>query len=335
MPQFLFDGVAVASGASTTWASTQNVQITPNNYIFWQILPEASDTYSKPFNFVASSFANTDATKNFVFRMGPNLANGGGAVDASRSTLQDEWEQHYVAGGVDVVERHMSFAPAGGSVQRFITFLGRSDGTAPASSNENILGFIADKIYMRERTNTTEYLSVDAAGGFAVKNLGMSVETVGTSLTALNLKLPNSATGNFLTFSYNAAGFGEMNAYGQLYLTGSSKSGSATRPSLVTFKGVSNSAHTLWVEDVNGAPNLLIQSDGTVNIYRTTTHYVRSSNGVYFQDLSSNTQFAVLANGRIWTNQVSASAPVSGATKKLAIYNTSGVLEGYVAISTS
>ena len=290
-------------GQSNTWTAPQSTQISASNYIFKQVLPEASDTYSKPFNFIASSFANSDSTKNFVFRIGHNLANGGGATDASRSTLQDEWEQHYVAGGVDVVERHMGFTPAGGSVQRFITFLGRSDGTAPASSNENILGFIADKVYIRERTNTTEYLSVDAASGFAVKNVGLSVEPIGTSLTGLTLKMPNNTTGNFLTFTYNAAGFGEMNSYGQLYLTGSGKTGSAPRASLVTLRGSSSSAHTFWVEDTGGTPNLLIQSDGTVNIYRTATHYMRSSNGVYFQNLSSTTQFAVLANGQIWTNQ--------------------------------
>lgn len=324
---------SIIYGTANTWTALQSTQISASNYIFHQVLPESSDSYSKPLNFIASSFANSNSTKNFVFRIGHNLANGGGATDASRSTLQDEWEQHYVAGGVDVVERHMGFAPAGGSVQRFITFLGRSDGTAPASSNENILGFIADKIYMRERTNTTEYLSVDAASGFAVKNVGLSVETVGTSLTAMNLKLPNSATGNFLTFTYNSSGFSEMNSWGQLYLTGSGKTGSAPRASLVTLRGSSSSAHTFWVEDTGGTPNLLIQSDGTVNIYRTTTHYVRSSNGVYHQNLSSTTHFAVLASGQIWTNQRSAATgPVGTVTGKMPIYNTSGTIQGYIAI---
>lgn len=317
--------------AEHTWTLPQTTQISASNYIFHTILPEAADTYSKPFNWIASSFTNTDDTENFVFRIGNNLANGGGPVDATRSTVFDEWESHYVYGGVDVVERHMGFKAVGLGHQRFLTFIGRSDGLAPVNADQNCLGFVCDGLYIKERTNTTQYLRVDAANGFAVTNLEQGLSVAMTSAgDGIRMSAAANSTGNYFSLDYNSGTIMSVNQHGEWNIAGA---GTATglENSMLKVRGRTGTPNALQVDSINGDNRLQIASDGSYLINTCATTYFRGSD-LLIQNAATVTKFAVInATGAIWTNQriaATALASPGTVTGRVELFTEAGVSIG-------
>lgn len=316
------------------WTAPQNAQLVDTTNNIWQtVTPEVADTYSKTFNFSGDSFPNSDATNNFVVRLGHNIDNGGGPVDVTRSTLQDEWEQHYVNSGVEVVERHLAFTPVGLAVQRFITFLGRSDGVAPASPDQNSLGLIADQVYIRSRANVVEYLRVDATAGFNVQNLAVGVKVDMTSAgNGVSMYAPASNTGKYISFVYNSGEFAQMNKFGELYLAGSGLAGAGTRSALLTVVGRASTTHTLQIESSGTVPIIQVASDASYIISKAATFYFRGGDFT-FQNSSNVSQFLILTDGKIRTNQTAAATVAVGTLAgKMPIYNIAGTLIGYVPL---
>lgn len=293
--------------------------------------PDSDDTQSEAFNLVGRSF-DFSGTQNYVWRMGHNMNPAGAPVNSSRPMMGDEYEQFYRSGSFRSAERHIGvFQAPGRAVQRPITIFLDSVEAAP-SINGNNLGINIEQLYVNDGLSATRRLTVDGTSGVLVTDVPLAVSHTSTSKDALTLNLPTSTTGKYLSFSYNAVEFDSMNKFGELYLTGSGQAGAGVRSALLTVKGRSQTTHVVQFEQSDSTPNFQIASDGSYIIYRTVTHYMRTSNGLYLQNTSNVTQFSVQANGQLWTNQRVAATTLGSVTGKIEVFNTSGVSQGFLPL---
>lgn len=165
------DMVAFLSAASRTWTAEQVFQSPNPGGIVASITPNpTADTQSLPFNFVGGSSANSASDhKNFVVRLGFNIANGGGLETAGQAAMAEEFEGFYESStGVYVFEQHLANVLSDGvSLRRPWSWLIYQDGTHTEVS------YHADKYSFFGRTsNQCTVLLAEAASAAWAFNTG-------------------------------------------------------------------------------------------------------------------------------------------------------------------
>jgi hypothetical protein len=175
---------------------------------------------------------------------------------------------------------------------------------------------------------------MDTTSGFAFGNnpigLTLALTSAGNGLT---LAMPSGGTGKFFTFTKNSGEFFRMSRFGEVVLDGTStQSGTGIENSMLTLRGRTGTANILQLESSNGTQRFSVDGGGTQCVISTTGTYLNGSNFLVYDSGLSNIQFAVLPNGRIWSNQFSSASALGSLIGVEARYNTSGTLRGYVPI---
>lgn len=273
---------------ANTWTAPQTYQaIDAGSDAFFSFKADASDTTSSQFRWIGRTtiFAGT---KNFVVKGGFNIAPSGGAVDAAKPILTDEWEPDYNTGTRRVVERMISFTAPGRPTQRPIGLFLDWQEAAP-SVDGNSLAFNIEQLFQNDGLGTTRIFTSDKVSGFV-----------------------SAYPGRFESSLYCNAPSG-TNQYtmgiAQLY-NGAIKSGFQSRGALYVNPDDSHTDYSATFRNGVGALGPL-----------------------YCTNSDASPLFYLNNSGHIHTNQrAAATGPVGTVTGKMPVYNTSGVLQGYVPI---
>lgn len=334
MSSFVLGSIVIGSpadasvpGVPVDWNVNNSTQLVAS------IVPDPqADPDSEPYNFVGGSYANDVGTDNFVVRLGHNITAGGGAVDAARPYVADEWEQDYynpILGPGRYVERHLSFKAPGEDIQRVWTFGGRWD-AEPATPAQNQLGFNVDSIYHYNRDRTDQYWTVDGVYGMQFTNIPFGTNNTETTAEHLIIRGPAAQTTPFITVAQNGITCISVNSKAEMFIDGSSVGAGAGGTAMLQVRGRVGTSLSVLFEDRNAQPIFSIAGDGS---YTLNNGLLLQRNSISVQTSGGVETFAVVnSSGIIRTNQTAAATTPGSVTHKMPIYDTSGTLVGYIPI---